>query len=239
MVIALLSYAPKTLAIKENIFPESNSVQPLPSSSPNISGNIDWPNGPPDQNTTIDNNPFGDPGSIDNNPSDSDTSNSNPSTVDNTNNNNAAAGGQNSNNGAGGNNSFSNSSTNSQPSSNAAGSNANSAGGNSAGSSGASNNTNGSGSNGNQSNGQPNQNFISDYNFGNDQTQNQTDNATPAPTDNTNSDKIIQNIDGQPQTKSPINETTFAWTIAFGSGLLLIAAYILWRLKKNPDDVNQ
>jgi hypothetical protein len=41
----LCLYAPQTLALKQIVYPDATTLQPMPDESlPNISGNIDWPN---------------------------------------------------------------------------------------------------------------------------------------------------------------------------------------------------
>lgn len=224
LVIATVFCVPKVFAIDINLFPNTNTVQPLPNESlPNISGNIDWPNVPGE----------------------------------------ASAGGSSS--GGSSNTGWGQYGTN--PTSGGSNTSTSSSATNSVtngGSGTASNNTRASGnsstgnypSNGNNVNGGTSSSGGSFYSlltnlFSKKSTSEQTSgqNGSGAPgTSSTSSnsnetpnnseiDQILMN-EGQIQKQQAITEKNFAWAIAFGAIILLAAALVLWKLKKNPNDVN-
>lgn len=214
----ICSYAPKILATKEATFPDINAVQPMSDeSTPNISGNIDWPNSSQNQNTSTDSTtPITDQGVTNNNSNTSSTSNTNANIDSNQ---------------TGVNNlNTSNSITNNGVKNNSASSGKTSAGNHSS-----------SNYSGNDSSAVPNQrssgpsNPPSPFNFNTypTQTNEQAQNA-PAPNDDVTNNPVLNQND----TQKPISETNYAWILTFGSMILFVVAFIMWRLKKMPDDVN-
>lgn len=208
----LCFYGSKVSAIK---FPDSKTLQPLPNeSAPNISGNIDWPNSPQDQTTD----------------------NADPLLNQNVTSNNSNPSGSSFYNDSGSTNvvEYSNSSQ-------TIGNNTNVS--NTTGSSGTKSGTaspsNSSGNN--QQNFNPS--YPSSYNFPAAPSQPGTQNTsntsnTSAENDESPNNSVVDQNNTQQQTQKGISESTYAWSLAFGSMILLLAAFVLWRLKKIPNDVN-
>lgn len=208
---ALCFYAAEISALEISAFPNSTSLQPMPDESvPNISGNIDWPNSSRrDQNTDEGEN-------VDNPPSDTNTSDDGSDSTD----------------------SDSSADTSDPTLPNIDGANTDIDSNPTSGDNNKTSNHTGNYSTDNQQNFGPS-NPSSGFNF----------DAFPSQVNKQTSNDSIQNDEtlnnpsstnqNNPQQQSFISKSSYIWAIFFGSLILLAAAFILWKLKRNPDDVNQ
>lgn len=210
--------ASTALARKEIPFPDYTTLQPIPDTgAPNISGNIDWPKGPGDQDQNTDVNT--------NNPNT--TTGQNTVGDNSTNNTNTPSGTASSN--QNGND------TNMQDSASAGNGGTQNNGGPSTNSNGSAENSGTQNNNSGPSVGS--QNSPASYNFdtipptGNEQTQ-----GAPAGNSGTSDNSAAKQDAAQPQ--QGISQSSYVWALIFGSMILFVAAFVAWRLKRTPDDVN-
>lgn len=202
---------PRTFAGTVIFFPDSSRLQPKPIDAfPNISGNINWPNVDSGVNQ-------------DQNVPDTSSSNTTSNTPQNSSPTYTATGSGNpaENNGVQNSatpytNSPTNTSANGQTSSGYSGSNTNNT-------SNSSNPTN-----------QQNSNSSGVYFPSGFDTVSPQEN--PVENNDTSSDSVTSQNETQPQ-KAATN-STFVWILTFSSMILFAAAFVLWKLKKIPNDVN-
>ena len=223
---AFCLYSPTVLADRKMPFPDDTAIQPMPTSTlPNISGNIDWPNvaGSASEQSSQNNNPA--------NPNVTNTDNGTNTNGTSVNGTNFFINGDTSNTGAPGSATTPADTSRMNFPSGTSGDGAQSG-----------NVKNNSGTSANSGGFPPAYNFDAFPSQGNTQVQNtsgKNDAATNEAISETSDSSASNQTQKPTQTQTGISKSSYVWALTFGSIILLIVAFILWKLKKSPDDVNQ